>query len=159
MFGPVGTLRRTYYYSKETRHGHYPLDERLGLVGRYTSALVEEMVRAAAGKPYKEAASELSRTHHFNASPDTLQDIVEKMRAEATKFTWLSDLGPKEDAKRIMDTVYVLVDGTDLPFRRSSLKGAKGMFPLRTLEKSGRLDEFFNWRLRNLKQVICTKSA
>ena len=40
-----------------------------------------------------------------------------------------------------------------------SLKGAKGMIPLRTLEKSGRLDEFFNWRLRNLKQVICTKVA
>jgi hypothetical protein len=40
-----------------------------------------------------------------------------------------------------------------------SLKGAKGMIPLRTLEKSGRLDEFFNWRLRNLKQVIYTKSA
>ena len=159
MFGPVGTLQRTYYYSKEARHGHYPLDERLGLVGRYTPALVEEMVRAAAGKPYKEAASELSRTHHFDVSPDTLQDIVEKMRAEATKFTWLSDLGPKEDAKRIMDIVYVLVDGTGLPFRRWSLRGAKGMIPLRTLEKSGRLDEFFNWRLRNLKQVICTKSA
>ena len=71
-------------------------------------------------------AAELSRAHHFDVSPDTLQDIVEKMRAEATKFTWLSDLGPKEDAKRIMDIVYVLVDGTGLPFRRSSLRGAKG---------------------------------
>lgn len=126
MFGPVGTLRRTYYYSKETRHGHYPLDERLGLVGRYTPALVEEMVRAAADRPYREAAAEFSRAHHFDVSPDTLQDIVEKMRAEATKFTWISDLGPKEDAKRIMDIVYVLVDGTGLPFRRSSLRGAKG---------------------------------
>ena len=126
MFGPVGTLQRTYYYSKEARHGHYPLDERLGLVGRYTPALVEEMVRAAADRPYREAAAEFSRTHHFDVSPDTLQDIVEKMRAEATKFTWLSDLGPKEDAKRIMDIVYVLVDGTGLPFRRSSLRGAKG---------------------------------
>ena len=126
MFGPVGTLQRTYYYSKETRHGHYPLDERLGLVGRYTPALVEEMVRAAADRPYREAAAEFSRAHHFDVSPDTLQDIVEKMRAEATKFTWLSDLGPKEDAKRIMDIVYVLVDGTGLPFRRSSLRGAKG---------------------------------
>ena len=35
-----------------------------------------------------------------------------------------------------------------------SLKGAKGMIPLRPLEKSGRLDEFFNFRLRNLQQVV-----
>ena len=126
MFGPIGTIKRTYYYDKEKRRGHYPLDERLGLVGRYTPALVEEMVRAAADRPYKEAAAEFSRTHHFTVSADTLQDIVEKMRTEATRFTSLSDLGPKEDAKRIMDVVYVLVDGTGLPFRRSSLKGVKG---------------------------------
>ena len=103
--------------------------ERLGLVGRYTPALVEEMVRAAAGKPYKESAYEFSRTHHFDVSPDTLQDVVEKIRAEATKFTWLSDLSPKEDAKRIMDIVYFLVDGTGLPFRRNSLRGVKGNDP------------------------------
>ncbi|MBP5511185.1 MAG: hypothetical protein J6Z49_09735 [Kiritimatiellae bacterium] len=40
-----------------------------------------------------------------------------------------------------------------------SLKGTKGMILLRTLEKSGRLDVFFNWRLFNLKQVICPKVA
>lgn len=34
-----------------------------------------------------------------------------------------------------------------------SLRGAKGMIPLRTLEKSGRLEEFFNYRLRHLHQV------
>ena len=126
LFGPVGTISRTYYYDKSKQHGHYPLDERLGLVGRYTPALVEEMVRAAADRPYADAAAEFSRTHHFDVSSDTLQSIVEKMRTEATKFTWLSDLGPKEDAKRVMDVVYVLVDGTGLPFRRSSLKGVKG---------------------------------
>lgn len=37
-----------------------------------------------------------------------------------------------------------------------SLRGAKGMIPLRTLEKSGRLEEFFNYRLRNLRQVVWT---
>ena len=35
-----------------------------------------------------------------------------------------------------------------------SLRGAKGMIPLRTLEKSGRFEEFFNYRLRNLRQVV-----
>lgn len=126
MFGPVGTISRTYYYNRDKRRGHYPLDERLGLVGRYTPALVEEMLRAAADRPYRDAAAEFSRTHHFHISPDTLQDVVEKMRGEATTFTGLSSLGPKEDAARAVDTVYVLVDGTGLPFRRSSLRGVKG---------------------------------
>ena len=36
-----------------------------------------------------------------------------------------------------------------------SLKGAKGMIPLRTIEKSGRLEEFFNYRLRHLRQIVC----
>ena len=35
-----------------------------------------------------------------------------------------------------------------------SLRGAKGMIPLRTLEKSGRFEEFFNYRLRHLRQVV-----
>ena len=35
-----------------------------------------------------------------------------------------------------------------------SLRGAKGMIPLRTLEKSGRFEEFFNYRLRNLRQIV-----
>lgn len=37
-----------------------------------------------------------------------------------------------------------------------SLRGAKGMLPLRTLEKSGRLEEFFNYRIRNLSQILWT---
>ncbi|MBP5321621.1 MAG: hypothetical protein J6334_11600, partial [Kiritimatiellae bacterium] len=40
-----------------------------------------------------------------------------------------------------------------------SLKGAKGMIPLRTLKKSGRLEEFFNYRLRNLRQTVYCRPA
>jgi hypothetical protein len=126
LFGPVGTISRTYYYDKEGGRGHCPLDERLGLTGRYTAAAVEEMVRAAVSGPYKDAAEKFSRSRHFDVSPDTLRSIVEKLRAEATSFTRLSDLGPKEDAKGPLDVVYVLVDGTGLPFRPGSLRGAKG---------------------------------
>lgn len=39
-----------------------------------------------------------------------------------------------------------------------SLKGAKGIIPLRTLEKSGRIEEFFNYRLRNLRQVVAVSA-
>ena len=126
MFGPVGTISRTYYYDKGSHRGHYPWDEQMGLVGRYTPALVEEVARAAENAPYKKAAEEFSRAHHFEVSGDTMQGIVEKLRAELTSFVKLSELGPKEDAKGEVDTVYVLADGTGLPFRRNALKGVRG---------------------------------
>ena len=233
MFGPVGTISRTYYYDKASRRGHYPWDEQMGLVGRYTPALVEEVARAAQDSPYRKAAEEFTRAYHFEMSGDTMQHIVGQIRAELSAFVKLPDLGPKEDANGEVDVVYVLADGTGLPFRRSALKGvkagkiesviksaedactkskwkdmrkalkyfrdnvdrmhydeyirdglfigsgpvesgcktvlgarlkqsgmfwslrgAKGMIPLRTLEKSGRLEEFFNYRLRNLRQVV-----
>ena len=126
MFGPVGTISRTYYYDKNSHSGHCPWDERMGLVGRYTPALVEEVARAAADAPYKKAADEFTRAHHFEMSGDAMQHIVEKLRTDLTEFVKLSDLGPKEDAKGEIDVVYVLADGTGLPFRRNALKGVKG---------------------------------
>lgn len=126
MFGPVGTVYRTYYYDRDNRRGHYPWDERMGLVGRYTPALVEEVARAAADDPYRKAAGEFARAHHFEMSGDTMRHIVELMRAELTSFVKLSELGPKEDANGEVGTVYVLADGTGLPFRRNALKGVKG---------------------------------
>ena len=36
-----------------------------------------------------------------------------------------------------------------------SLKGAKALLPLRTLHKSDRLEEFFAYLVRDLRQVDC----
>ena len=126
MFGPVGTIGRTYYYNKESHRGHYPWDEQMGLVGRYTPALVEEVARAAEECPYKKAAEEFTRAYHFEMSGDTMRHIVEQIRTELATFVKLSDLGPKEDARSEIDVVYVLADGTGLPFRKAALKGVKG---------------------------------
>ena len=126
MFGPVGTIRRTYYYDEDSHCGHYPWDEQMGLVGRYTPALVEEAARVAADAPYKKAADEFSRVNHFEMSGDTMRHIVGRLRTELTSFVKLSELGPKEDGKGEIDVVYVLADGTGLPFRRNALKGIKG---------------------------------
>ena len=84
------------------------------------------MSRKSQELPYKKAADEFTRAYHFEMSGDTMQHIVEKIRTELTSFVKMSDLGPKEDAKREIDTVYVLADGTGLPFRRNALKGVKG---------------------------------
>ena len=41
----------------------------------------------------------------------------------------------------------------DLSGMHWSLQGAEALLPIRALYKSGRLDEFNNWRVRDLKQV------
>ena len=41
----------------------------------------------------------------------------------------------------------------DLSGMHWSLKGAEALLPIRALYKSGRLDEFHNWRVRGLEQV------
>ena len=40
-----------------------------------------------------------------------------------------------------------------------SLKGAKALLPLRTLHKSNRLEEFFAYLVRGLRQVDCASGA
>jgi hypothetical protein len=46
--------KRTYYRNEEDRGGHYPFDDRLGLVGRYTPAAASEMTRHAVSHPCDE---------------------------------------------------------------------------------------------------------
>ena len=38
LFGETPEIKRTYYWNKDTHKGHYPFDDRLGLIGRYTPA-------------------------------------------------------------------------------------------------------------------------
>jgi len=47
----------------------------------------------------------------------------------------------------------------DLSGMHWSVKGAEAVLPIRTLYKSGRLDEYLNWRVRNLDQVACSLAA
>ena len=56
LFGELPEIKRTYYWNEETRNGHYPFDDRLGLVGRYTPAAANEMTRYAVSHPYRDAA-------------------------------------------------------------------------------------------------------
>lgn len=59
LFGPAGPTPRAYYCAKGGdggNCGHYPWDERMGLVGRHTPAVVAEVERLAAIHGYDEAA-------------------------------------------------------------------------------------------------------
>ena len=76
MFGPVGTVSRTHYYDRESRRGRYPRDERMGLVGRYTPALVEEVARAAEGGPYRKAAKEKFRYYCRRIKAGKVESVI-----------------------------------------------------------------------------------
>ena len=51
LFGELPEIKRTYYWNEDSHSGHYPFDDRLGLVGRYTPAAADEMARCAVSHP------------------------------------------------------------------------------------------------------------
>ena len=135
LFGPEGPIPRAYYHAKGGKDGggHYPWDERMGLVGRYTPAVVAEVERLAAIHGYEEAAQEFENAHGFRISPDAMRDIVIGGAARTVDFNL--KCGHVEQAQR-ETLAYVLGD-----------------LPIRALYKSGRLDELHNWRVKGLRQI------
>ena len=126
LFGPVGPIPRAYYHSEgdgEGGAGHYPWDERMGLLGKHTPAVASEVLRLAAIHGYEEAAQEFENAHGFRISPDTMRDIVIADAATAAKFNLTC--GHVEQKQREA-LAYVLGDGTGISMFRRYLTGVKG---------------------------------
>ena len=126
LFGELPEIRRTYYWSEDRRAGHYPFDDGLGLVGRYTPAAANEMARYAVSHPYRDAAEAFSRCHAFKVSPDTIREIVGMRRDESSAFVKGSGDGTRDADDEKARVVCVMADGTGMPMRKECLKGAKG---------------------------------
>ena len=126
LFGELPEIKRTYYWNEDSHSGHYPFDDRLGLVGRYTPAAADEMARCAVSHPYKDAAEAFSRCHAFNVSPDTIREIVGMLYDESSAFAKGSGGGESDACDEKAGIVCVMADGTGMPMRRECLKGAKG---------------------------------
>ena len=126
LFGELPEIKRTYYWSEDSHSGHYPFDDRLGLVGRYTPAAANEMARYAVSHPYKDAAEAFSRCHAFKVSPDTIREIVGMLYDESSAFAKGSGGGERDACDEKARIVCVMADGTGMPMRRECLKGAKG---------------------------------
>ena len=126
LFGELPEIRRTYYWNEDSHSGHYPFDDRLGLVGRYTPAAADDMARCAVSHPYKDAAEAFSRCHAFKVSPDTIREIVGMLYDESSAFAKGSGGGERDACDEKAGIVCVMADGTGMPMRRECLKGAKG---------------------------------
>ena len=125
LFGELPPIRRTYWYDADERRGHYPFDDRLGLVGRYTPAACADMIRSAVDRPFADAARDFSAKHAFRVSADTVREIV-GLHYDAVRDFPKDESRAKEDAGGAAPLVCVMADGTGIPMRKECLKGAKG---------------------------------
>ena len=108
LFGPVGPVPRAYFHRKDddgTKHGHFPWDERMGLMGQYTPAVVSEVLRLAAMHSYEEAAQEFENAHGWRLSPDAMRGIVLDSSDDAARFHRLCESARQETRTRL---AYVL---------------------------------------------------
>ena len=126
LFGELPEILRTYFWNEDTRKGHYPFDDRLGLIGRYTPAAANEMIRYAVDHPYNDAAEAFSRNHAFKVSADTIREIVGLHRDKSSAFVKGIGSGERNEADARAEVVCVMGDGTGMPMRRECLQGAKG---------------------------------
>ncbi len=126
LFGELPEIRRTYYWNEDSRTGHYPFDDRLGLVGRYTPAAANEMARCAVSHPYKDAAEAFSRSHAFRVSPDTIREIVGMRYDDSSAFVKGRGDGTRDADDEKASIVCVMADGTGMPMRKECLRGARG---------------------------------
>ena len=147
LFGPVGPVPRAYYHSKE-HGGHFPWDERMGLSGRYTPAVVSEALRLAAIHDYGEAAQEFEKAHGFRLPDDAIRDIVIGRSDSAEEFNRLCGSVGQDQRARL---AYVLGDGTGISMFRKFLAGVKGRDGKEARTREVKLAAFFTGRMRKGK--------
>ena len=147
LFGPVGPVPRAYYHSKG-HGGHFPWDERMGLVGGHTPAVVSDVLRLAAIHGYGEAALEFENAHGFRISPDTVRDIVIGGAAATREFALAC--GPAGQTRREA-LAYVLGDGTGISMFGKYLKGVKGRDGKEAKTREVKLAALFTGRTRKGK--------
>jgi len=143
LFGLVGPVPRIYFHRKGgdgTKHGHYPWDERMGLMGQYTPAVVSEVLRLAAMHSYEEAAQEFENAHGWRLSPDAMRGIVLDSSDDAAKFHQLCE-AVKQGTRTGL--AYVLGDGTGISMFRKYLKGIKGKDGKEAKTREVKLAAFF----------------
>jgi len=129
VFGDVRVEGRTYYHEtrreggKTVRAGHFPWDERMGLRGAYTPAVVADILRLAAIHNYAEAAAEFSKSHGFPISADAIRDVVIACSDTSEAFGRLAAECRGEKRRPL---VYIEGDGVGISMFRRHLEGVKG---------------------------------
>jgi hypothetical protein len=132
----LGAVRvmRAWYHCRECGHGFAPLDGQLGVAGTPLSPGLREMIaRAGAEVPFGKAAALIGDLAGVAVSAKTAERSAEASGAAARaagsaeaaslRARAIRPLPPPEP---VPDMLYIEVDGTGVPVRRSETEGRKG---------------------------------
>ena len=123
LFG-VFELQRGYY---KTKSGYYfPLDEKLGLIGKYTPGFSKMICHAAATiGSFKEAEKALSLHTKADIPASQIRAVAQGIGSDIIEWSSIRD----ESRNREVPTMYVSYDGTGVPMRKEETQGRKGKQP------------------------------
>ena len=125
---------RAWYHCRECGHGFAPLDEQLGVAGTPLSPGLREMIaRAGAEVPFGKAAALIADLAGVAVSAKTAERSAEASGAAARAAGSAEAAALRARAIRplpppapVPDMLYVEVDGTGVPVRRSETEGRQG---------------------------------
>ena len=133
VLGPV-RVSRAWYHCGECGHGFAPRDEQLGVAGTPLSPGLREMIaRAGAEVPFGKAAALIKDLAGVTVSAKTAERSAEASGAAARAVGAAEaaalrarTIRPLPPPCPLPDMLYVEVDGTGVPVRRSETEGRKG---------------------------------
>ena len=121
-FGPV-KIERTYCRCRDCGSGFFPLDRALGLEGQKTTPGAAKLVAdAVVSDSFEEASRKLYNSAGLVVSAATLRRWTHEFGEEMQRF----ERDIVAESALGVDRVYVEVDGTGVPMRRSETEGIKG---------------------------------
>lgn len=125
VLGPI-TLERAYYWCRVCQSGFCPRDRRLGMERTSLSPSVTRMVGLTAAMVSFEESSELLRElAGVTVDAKQVERTAEALGAEIAE----DETTHVERLEQPCSTMYVGLDGTGVPVRRSELEGREGKQP------------------------------
>jgi hypothetical protein len=128
LFGPI-RLERRYLHHPPSGTGRSPLDETLGLEGRYSPALARIVCRAASLAPsFERGAGELAEWAAIHVGARQFGRLAARLAPGLEDALATMD-GPCESRgarQRSLPVLYVESDGTGTPMRKQALAGRRG---------------------------------
>lgn len=123
MLGPL-QLRRDYFHGwtgQGEQRGVYPLDEALGLIGRYTPGAARLISRLAAQMTFAELEDTLKESAGLSLDPRGMHRLLEQ-----TAPRMAGARREQAEPLRAGTTLYLELDGTGIPMRKDELAGRPG---------------------------------
>ena len=133
VLGPV-RVTRAWYHCADCKHGFAPRDEQLGVAAASQSPGLREMIaRAGAEVPFGKAAALIKDLAGITVSAKTAERSAEASGA-AARAAGSAEAGalrartirPLPPPSPVPDMLYIEVDGTGVPVRRSETAGRPG---------------------------------